>query len=70
MADKDIQFLTAEEAIRRVFVDLVGAPDGWLDCAMFARVYSFLTEEDARPATCLEKCPELTKLGSGIRGRR
>jgi len=63
MADKDIQFLTAEEAIQRVFVDLVEAPDGWIDFALFARVYGFLTGGKARPDTYQEKDSEFTEWG-------
>ena len=63
MADKDIQFLTAEEAVNRVFADLVEAPKGWIDFALFARVYSFLTKGEARPGTYQETRSEFAKLG-------
>jgi len=70
MADKDIQFLTAEEAIHKVFADLVEAPRGWVDFAMFARVYGFLTEVEARPGTHQEKGSEFTKWGIWHQGPR
>ena len=63
MAEKDIQFLAAEEAIHKVLADLVEAPRGWVDFAMFARVYGFLTEVEARPGTHQEKGSEFTKWG-------
>ncbi len=63
MADKDIQFLTAEEAIHRVFADLVEAPREWVDFALFARAYGFLTEGEARPGTYQEKDSEFTEWG-------
>ena len=62
MADNDIQFLTAEEAIHRVFADLVEAPREWVDFALFARVYGFLTQGNARPGICQEKDAAFTEF--------
>ena len=63
MAENDVQFLTAEEAIHEVYADLVEAPKGWIDFALFARVYGFLTKGEARPGNCEEKGSEFTKSG-------
>ena len=68
MADKDIQFLTAEEAIHRVFAGLVEAPREWFDLALFARVYGFLTQGKARPGIYQEKDSEFTESGIWYQG--
>jgi len=68
MAEKDIQFLTPEEAIHRVFADLVETTNDWFDVAFFARVYGFLTMGKARPGTFKKKGADGTKLGIWYQG--
>lgn len=48
MAEETTKFLSLENAINDVFLDLA-VPDKWYDLALFARVYGFLTHGEARP---------------------
>ena len=41
MTDKIVKFLSSEEAINKVFIDLAFAPEKWYDIALFAKVYGF-----------------------------
>lgn len=50
MVDKTLKFLSSEDAINEVFVDLAVHPDKWYDFALFAKVYAFLTRGKARPS--------------------
>lgn len=70
MADKDLQYLSADQAMHTVFADLVEAPREWVDFALFARVYAFLTKGDARPGIHQEKNLEFTKSGIWYQGPR
>jgi Fe-S-cluster containining protein len=49
MVDKALKFLSSEDAINEVFVDLAVNPDKWYDFALFAKVYAFLTRGKAWP---------------------
>ena len=49
MVDKALKFLSSEDAINEVFVDLAVHPDKWYELALFAKVYGFLTNGIARP---------------------
>ena len=49
MAEKAIKFLSLEDAINEVFLDLAVNPEKWYDLALFAKVYGFLTKGCARP---------------------
>jgi len=49
MVDKALEFLSSEDAINEVFLDLAVHPDKWYELALFAKVYGFLTNGKARP---------------------
>ena len=49
--EKIIKFLSLENAIHEVFLELADNPYGWFDLALFAKVYGFLTKGTARPGT-------------------
>lgn len=51
MAGKAINFLSLDEAINEVFLDLAVNPKKWYDLSLFAKVYGFLTKGSARPGT-------------------
>ena len=51
MAEKAIKFLSLEDAIHEVFLDLAVNPEKWYDIALFAKVFGFLTKGYARPGT-------------------
>jgi hypothetical protein len=38
MVDKALKFLSSEDAINEVFLDLAVNPDKWYDLALFAKV--------------------------------
>ena len=46
--ERETKFLSLENAVNGVFLELA-VPDKWHDLALFARVYSYLTDGDARP---------------------
>lgn len=48
MAKKITRFLSLENAINDVFLDLA-VPGKWYDLSLFAKVYGFLTNGEARP---------------------
>ena len=48
MVNKALKFLSSEDAINEVFVDLAVHPDKWYELALFAKVYGFLTGGKAR----------------------
>jgi hypothetical protein len=43
LPDKALKFLSSEDAINDVFIDLAVHPDNWYVLALFAKVYGFLT---------------------------
>ena len=49
MTDKALKFLSSEDAINEVFLDLAVHPDKLYNLALFAKVYAFLTRGKARP---------------------
>jgi len=51
MTDKILNFLTSEDAINEVFLELAVNPDKWYDLALFTRVYGYLTKGQAKPET-------------------
>jgi len=51
MTEKALKFLSLEDAINEVFLDLAVNPEKWYDLALFAKVYGFLTKGNARPGT-------------------
>lgn len=48
--NKNLKFLSSENAINEVFLDLTN-PDKWYELALFAKVYGFLTKGNAWPGT-------------------
>jgi len=51
MTEKALKFLTSEDAINKVFIELAVNPDKWYDLALFAKVYGYLTKGQAKPET-------------------
>ena len=65
-----MRFLTSEDAINEIFLDLAVNPEKWYDLALFAKVYGFLTKGYARPGTkCFDE-PDREERGIWFRGRR
>lgn len=46
-----MKFLSSEDAINEVFIELAVHPDKWYEFALFAKVYGFLTRGKAWPGT-------------------
>ena len=63
MADKTLKFLSSEDAINEVFVDLAAHPDKWYDLALFAKVYAFLTRGKARPSGANSNAEDIEEKG-------
>ena len=63
MVDKALKFLSSEDAINEVFVDLAVHPDKWYDLALFAKVYGFLTRGKARPGRANSNAENMVEKG-------
>jgi Fe-S-cluster containining protein len=69
MTNKILKFLTLEDAINEVFLDLAVNPEKWYDLALFARVYGFLTKKNARPEKNRFNKPERVERGVWLKAR-
>jgi Fe-S-cluster containining protein len=69
MTDKIVIFLSSEDAINEVFLDLAAAPEKWYDIALFAKVYSFLTKGDAWPGSKAFREPNREERGIWYKAR-
>ncbi len=69
MADITLKFLSSEDAINEVFLDLTVNPEKWYDIALFAKVYGFLTKGCARPGTKCFNEPNWKERGIWFRNR-
>ena len=63
MIDKALKFLSSEDAINEVFLDLAVHPDKWYELALFAKVYGFLTNGIARPGQANSKAENIEEKG-------
>jgi hypothetical protein len=63
MIDKALKFLSSEDAINEVFLDLAVHPDKWYELALFAKVYGFLTNGKARPEQANSNAEDLMEKG-------
>ncbi len=63
MVDKALKFLSSEDAINEVFVDLAVYPDNWYELALFAKVYGFLTKGKARPGEANSNAENIEEKG-------
>ena len=63
MVDKALKFLSSEDAINEVFVDLAVYPDKWYEFALFAKVYGFLTRGKAWPGAADSNAGDRTENG-------
>jgi len=63
MVDKALKFLSSEDAINEVFVDLAVHPDKWYELALFAKVYGFLTNGIARPGEANSNAENIVEKG-------
>ena len=63
MVDKALKFLSSEDAINEVFLDLAVHPDKWYELALFAKIYGFLTKGKARPGQADSNEEDLEEKG-------
>ena len=63
MVDKALKFLSSEDAVNEVFVDLAEYPDKWYDLALFVKVYGFLTKGKARPGEANSNADNIEEKG-------
>lgn len=62
MENKNLKFLSPENAINEVFLGLIN-PEKWYELALFAKVYGFLTKGSARPGKKHFKEPNRDEKG-------
>jgi Fe-S-cluster containining protein len=63
MINKALKFLSSEDAINEVFLDLAVHPDKWYELALFAKVFGFLTNGKARPGQANSNAEDLMEKG-------
>ena len=63
MVDNALKFLSSEDAINEVFLDLTVHPDKSYNLALFAKVYGFLTKGKARPGQANSNAEDLVEKG-------
>jgi hypothetical protein len=63
MVDNALKFLSSEDAINEVFLDLAVHPDKWYELALFAKVYAFLTNGKARPGEADSSAENIEEKG-------
>jgi len=69
MTDKGLKFLSLEDAINEVFLDLAVNPEKWYDLALFAKIFGFLTKGNARPGTKRFNEPDREERGIWFKPR-
>ena len=69
MTEIAIKFLSLEDAINEVFLDLAVNPEKWYDLSLFAKVYGFLTKGNVRPGTKRFNEPDRDERGVWFKDR-
>ena len=62
-------FLSSENAIKEVFLDLIH-PEKWYQLALFAKVYGFLTNGNARPGSKRFERPDRDEKGIWFKAKK